>query len=582
MKPFDINPWVTMGELLGNDREYVVPDFQRDYSWDNEHWEELWEDIERMGEGEQHYMGYIVLQGLPDSRTRYVIIDGQQRIATLSIFAKAVISILQEPAPARILFQSAESGEDAGGDALRDGRRQRGKLMDRFLTRDDPVLLAPRSRLTLNGTNDAFYRDHILLLRKPVSQAYVSPSNKRMWKALEFFQSKLRKQFSTSSTGEELARLLSDKVASGLFFTEMRVDNKDMAYTIFETLNARGVTLSSPDLFKNLLFSVVKKEGGDEDLRQLERQWGNMLATLKHADSTTFMRHLWHSMGGTFARKKDLFKVMRRKIESDGAEAALNFMNKLEDGAAIYAAMHKPTFSAWKDKAQLRYLCDLKTYDVSSHSPLTLAAYRKWGRTIGFAKVLKLCAALSFRRTIIGGQVANELERVYAEAAAAVHCDRASVADVRSRLRGADVQDDFFAGGFEAFTAETSKAKKLAMHILSEIERHASGGNAPRFDLETSDITIEHILPQEPGKGWNNFGSDTDRFIWRLGNLTLLSAADNRRCGNLSFAEKCDIYRGSKFKMTRELANFDKWNIENLEIRQRQFAKLAQSIWRLE
>ena len=581
MKPFDINARMTMGELLGTSREYVVPPFQRDYSWDNEHWEELWEDIERMGEGEQHYMGYIVLQGLPGNGTRYVIIDGQQRIATLSIFANAVISILQKPAPTAILFQSAESGGDAGGDALRDGRRQRGKLMNRFLTWDDPVSLTLRSRLTLNGKNDTFYRYHILQDRKPASQVQISPSNKRMWQALEFFRSKLRERFSESFTGEELARLLSDKVANGLFFTEMRVDNRDMAYTIFETLNARGATLSSPDLLKNLLFSVVE-EGSDEDHRRLEYQWGNMLAILDQADSTTFMRHLWHSMGGPFARKKDLFKVMRRKIESKGAEAALDFMNKLEDGAAIYAAMHKPTASEWKDKAQLRYLCDLKTYGVTSHFPLTLAAYWKWKRTANFAKLLRLCAALSFRRTIIGGQVANELERVYAEAAAAVHCDRKSIADVCNCLRVADVQDDLFVGGFEAFNAESSKAKRLAKHILSEIECHASGGNAPRFDLESSDITIEHILPQDHSKGWGDFGSDRDRFVWRLGNLTLLSADDNRKCGNLSFAKKRDIYRGSKFKMTRELANFDKWNIENLEIRQRQFAKLAQSIWRLE
>ena len=95
---------------------------------------------------------------------------------------------------------------------------------------------------------------------------------------------------------------------------------------------------------------------------------------------------------------------MRREIEGGKAKAAFEFMDKLEEGAEIYADMRAPDSSTWQNKTQLR---DLKAYGVSSHFPLTLAAYRKWNGTDDFAKLLKLCAALSFRRTIIGGPQMN-------------------------------------------------------------------------------------------------------------------------------------------------------------------------------
>ena len=569
MKPFDISSRVTMAELLGNSREYIVPHFQRDYSWGEEVWEELWEDIRRMGPDGRHYMGYIVLQELPDDRPRRLIIDGQQRIATLSIFALAVISLLDE------------------ADGSPDNRRRRDELR-KFLEWNDPVTasLTPRPRLALSDENNGFYRDHILRLRKPAGMSRVSRSNRRMWRALEFFRERTRAHFDGTPTGEGLARLLSETVANGLFFTEMRVSDEESAYAIFETLNARGAMLSSPDLLKNFLFSAVQRGGGgEEDIKRLQRQWGEMLSALGRHPPTAFMRHLWHSLGGEFVQQKGLFRAMRRKIESagGGAETVFDMMDELEDGAQAYADMLSPTPSAWGEKAPLSSLQNLNLCGATSHFPLALAAVRKWGRkSPEFAKLLRRCADLSFRRIVIGGQNPNDLERVCAQAAAAVQQDGESVAEICGRLKAADLRDDLFVSAFSVYDADSRSAQKLAKHILLEIERHASGDRGPRIDPETSDITIEHVLPQDPGEGWDAFPPDIDRFVWRLGNLTLLKSSHNRDCDNLSFADKRDIYRGSEFKMTSELAHLDEWTPQALESRQRRFAELAKAIWRLE
>ena len=580
MKPFDISPRVTMAELLGNSREYIVPHFQRDYSWDDEEWGELWEDIERMGADGRHYMGYIVLQELPDSRTRRVIIDGQQRLATLSIFALAVISLLDGPASADRLFHPAGDGGKPG-DGLRDNQRRRDELRNRFLEWSDPVSLTPRPRLGLSDENNGFYRNHILRLRKPAGMNRVSRSNRQMWKALEFFRARTRERYGEAPAGEDLARLLSETVATGLFFTEMCVSDEESAYAIFETLNARGAMLSSPDLLKNFLFSTVtggRTGGGDEDIQRLKSQWGGMLGALERHNPTTFVRHLWHSMGNDFVQKRGLFKAMRGKIEDGGAEAVFALMDKLEDGAETYADMLSPTARAWPNKRQLFHLRNLDLYGVTSHFPLTLAAVRKWRKSPKFAQLLRWCDALSFRRTVIGGQNPNELERVYAKAADEIHRG-GPIAAVCGLLKSADVTDDFFVSAFADYDAESQSRKKLAKHILLEIERRTGGS---RHDPESPDITIEHILPRNPDEGWDDFGSGADRFIWRLGNLTLLESSRNRNCGNLLFAQKREIYRGSRFAMTRELAKRGEWTPAALESRQREFAELAKAIWRLE
>ncbi|HHS95722.1 MAG TPA: DUF262 domain-containing protein, partial [Phaeodactylibacter sp.] len=78
-------------ELIGNGKKYTIPEFQRDFSWKEEHWEDLWHDLIDLYEGkeEQHYMGAIVLQNTNDKKT-FIVVDGQQRITTLSLFIIAI------------------------------------------------------------------------------------------------------------------------------------------------------------------------------------------------------------------------------------------------------------------------------------------------------------------------------------------------------------------------------------------------------------------------------------------------------------------------------------------------------------
>ena len=241
-------------ELVSNGRIYRVPPFQRDYSWEEEQWEDLWNDIYEMhGMAEQrHYMGALVVEARSDRE--FSIIDGQQRLATLSLLGLAIITLLG---------QLAENGVET-----EDNHERAAALRNRFIGEKDPASLVESSKLFLNRTDDAFYQDYLVQLRKPLNPRGLPKSNRLLWECYGYFV-KFLKETPIVSSGEKLATLLSDTVGRQLMFILITVDDELNAYTVFETLNARGLELSSTDLLKNYLFSRLKVT---TDLEALQRR----------------------------------------------------------------------------------------------------------------------------------------------------------------------------------------------------------------------------------------------------------------------------------------------------------------------
>ena len=154
-------------ELIGNGRAYHAPPYQRDYSWRLEQWEDLWNDIldVRVVDDSPHYMGALVVEAKSDRRL--VVIDGQQRLATLSILTLAVIDAL--------LRRAADGHEPERNEARAD------QLRARFIGEKDPASLVESSRLNLNETDNGFYQDYLVQLRTPNNLRGLAGSKKLLW-----------------------------------------------------------------------------------------------------------------------------------------------------------------------------------------------------------------------------------------------------------------------------------------------------------------------------------------------------------------------------------------------------------------
>lgn len=550
-------------DLIGNGKIYRVPPYQRDYSWTEEQWEDLWQDIEELRKqpDDRHYMGAMVVEGRSDRE--FLIIDGQQRIATLSVLALAILARLKH---------LADTGQNTA-----DNRERLHQLRARFIGEKDPTSLTESSKLFLNVTDDAFYQDYLVQLRAPPNPRSLPTSNRALWECFVYFRRCIERDPELSGSGAALSALLNESVARQLLFILIVVENDLNAYTVFETLNARGLELSATDLLKNYLFSRVR---GQQDLDALGRRWHRLVTTVRQDKFPEFLRY--HLLcEEPKIRQQRLFKLVRERVTR--AEDVFALVDKLEARAELFAAVGDADHEYWKDLVGARALVqELMLFRVRQPMPALFAAWECWDRA-DFVRLLKLIGVFSFRYTIVSGLNPNDLEPLYHELAkgilsGAVAGPPAAFAVLR-RLYPSD--DKFLADFIELSLRTSGQSAKLARYVLCRIESQVSGNNR---DWLSDPATIEHILPENPVHGWDASISieRQSQVLYRVGNLTLLEKHLNRDAGNRLFDEKLSIFKQSKYQMTRMLEQHapTEWTVAAIEQRQRRLAERAVAVWR--
>ena len=557
----------TFRKLLGNGLTYCIPPFQRDYSWGETEWEDLWTDIldTLKPDGEPaHYMGYLVLQSENDKL--FDVIDGQQRLITLSLIVLAVLKNLR-----RLV--------DAGKDPEANKQRQE-QIRQTYIGYLDPITLVPRCKLSLNRNNDNYYQTYLVPLENlPVRGFRASEHSLR--KAFEWFDRRIADEYvkNKPTPGIGLATFV-ESMSDKLFFTVITVTNELNAYKVFETLNARGVRLSSTDLLKNYLFSVLHRESQHEhEIRSLENRWEAMVGRLSSESFPDFLRVHWNSRN-TFVRQTELFKTIRNRMSS--REAVFDLIRRMEQDVETYVALTQPEISDWSTDAK-RYVKEMKMFSVRQPFPLLLSAKRTLPET-AFVSLLRACSVISFRYNVIGSQPTHEQERVYNSVATKVASGELnSASSIIACLSTIYPSDKLFKDAFAEKPIRTtqSRNKRIVRYILCELEYKLTQAD---LDFESSAFNIEHVLPENPAAGWEAFSeNELESLIYRLGNLALLATGTNHDIGNKPFAQKKPAYAASTFATTRKIAEEnDDWNPERIAARQTWIANQATSIWRID
>jgi hypothetical protein len=550
-------------DLIGNGKVYRVPPYQRDYSWHEEQWEDLWQDIDalRGRADERHYMGAMVVEGRSDRE--FLIIDGQQRIATLSVLALAILERLKALA-------------DAGKDTVDNQERLRA-LRARFIGEKDPTSLTESSKLFLNVTDDAFYQDYLVQLRAPPNPRSLPTSNRALWECFQYFRRCIERNPELNSSGAALSALLNETVARQLLFILIVVEDDLNAYTVFETLNARGLELSATDLLKNYLFSRVR---GQQDLDALGRRWHRLVTTVRQDKFPEFLRY--HLLcEEPKIRQQRLFKLVRDRVKTPAE--VFDLVDRLEARAELFAAVGDADHEYWRELPDSQgHVHELRLFRVRQPMPALFAAWERWGRA-DFVRLLKLIGVFSFRYTIVSGLNPNDLEPLYHELARGILSGAingpAAAFGVLQRLYPSDEK---FTSDFAELTLRTSgQSAKLARYVLCRIESQASGVNR---DWLTDPATIEHVLPENPRQDWEA-AIPLDRqaqAAYRVGNLTLLEKRLNRDAGNQRFEHKLPLYAQSAYRMTLAIHEHapPEWTVAAIDERQRQMAKRAVATWR--
>ena len=552
-------------DLLSNGKRYSVPQFQRDYSWQQEQWEELWDDLIAAETSKQdHYMGALVLQVREDKE--FLIVDGQQRLATLSILILACRAFLR-----RKQHGTREAHES----------EERAKLLETsYIGSTDAVSLRVVSKVTLNRTDNSFYQLNLVNAKPPVSERALNDSEKLMWRAFKFFSACISEKFAEDFSGISCAQFVQEVVARRLIFISVRVEDQLSAYTVFETLNARGLELTETDLLKNYLLSLASglSESQQEHMLML---WQRISNTVGLSRFPEFLRHHMNARQA-FIRQKDLFKTIKRDVQ--GLEQVYLLLEQLEVDSVWYEAVLDHQNPFWLDyPGSKEYVRILNLFRVTQFIPLLLAAKGRFNSQEDVVKVLRYCAVISFRFNGISRRSTHALESAYNRAALAIHTGQLrNIEAILPLLKEIYIQDQDFTDDFATLRMENSGSTgKRLRYILCQIEKQKAGGD---ISDEITEATLEHILPQTYAEPWEaSFSPEQhERFVTRLGNYTLLERKLNKEAGDKPFREKQKIYERSNYLLSRSLLECGDWNPETIEIRQRQLAKLAKGIWRIQ
>ncbi len=557
----------TYRKLFGNGLTYHIPMFQRDYSWTDTEWQELWSDIQEILESDDsaHYMGYLVLQ-TKDDRS-FDVIDGQQRLTTMSII---MLSIL------RCLKKVAEEGE-----STEQNQRRINEIRSNYIGHLDTITLITEPKLSLNRNNDDYYQQYMVPLRE-LPKRNISSSEHSMRKASDWFFAKIQHFISKNKNSDDIGVLLAklvQQISDKLFFTVITVSDELNAYKVFETLNARGVRLSATDLLKNYFFSVIHNSGvNDREMQAVDNRWAKIVTRLGEAKVTDFLRTHWISRHGV-VRKPNLFKTIKRSITN--RDNVFELISALEDDIDPYLGMTSPDSSDWDDSVKANAAL-LKLFRVTLPYPLLIAAKHKLDNNT-FANLLSNIVTISIRYNVIGGLQANDQENIYSSVAQQIsRGELITENEILKKLKSIYPSDDSFRSSFADKEIKTtdSRNNRIVKYILTAIERQLF---EKVIDYNDPKVTVEHILPQNPENGWDQFSDhDHELFLYRLGNMTLMQVKGNRDIENYPFNKKKEVLKQSIYDSTKSLGlENNEWEIENIKTRQKKMARTATAIWRI-
>ena len=582
---------LSITQLLGStDEQYVIPAYQRRYSWYERQVWELIDDIRLIEDGDTHLLGSIVCLAGPHKAglNQLELVDGQQRLTTIAILLECIRQRLEKEGVVEEVADLARliSAKPLSGKALR-------KIcLDSIDSSEFDQLVAGDSEEGLQNENLAWAFRTI-----------------REWVAKQ----------SLDGLHTFLYRLKNQAITIRLDVSEA----KD-AFKLFETINNRGLRLSPTDIIKNFLLGNAARFG-EASLRKARTSWAEIIRFLDGTSSDAFFRYYLMAQLKTritasevVPQFKSVFMTQVKEASSlperhlyadpdedededsskatdvDGNEVDLKglarigfaeFLVRLVESARIYAQLVLANTGDKRIDRHLRNLQMIKavqTYGFLMH----LRANKCPDKS--FRAVLKITESFVLRRHICRER-ANETEALFARLSDVTPLN--PVPSTRDAYRELSPSDDKF---LEEFAGAEFSANLIdrARYCLEQIELSKHGEHEELVVLGAEDVHVEHIIPQkirtkkakdEFGDWVKYLGAKADdmhpNYVSRIGNLTLFAGELNIGASNNPFLRKKKAYKESAIKLTKELCDLPQFKFRQVDTRSLRLAKLAVGIW---
>ena len=546
----------------GSDKRFIIPLYQRNYDWKEDNCEQLFQDLLKMHHSNRksHFFGSIVSSIQAGTEDRFII-DGQQRITTVSLLLIAMVNAFKV-------------GDIQATDGKLVDKIFKRYLVDEYQEDERKVKLKP-----IKKDMDAFDA----LLYKPKEQ-YLKGSN--VTRNYEFFYDKIVK---SGLTMDELFETIKK-----LEVINIKLDEDDDPQLIFESLNSTGLDLSEADKIRNyLLMSLAPAE--QDDL--YTRYWNPIEESTKY-DPSSFVRDYLTMKQGKIGRIDKIYFIFKEYAENERIGRA-ELLEEMHHYAKIYSQIDNANMGTEKINRKLN---QVRTLDSTVAYPFYMAFF-DYAEKNGLSdeekyRVLDIVEAYWARR-IICNLPSNALNKVFAtlhrdvlnNMNKAVEGTNPTYTEVliylllkkgRSSVfpKDDEVKEDF------ATRQVYKMPANLRMFILERMEnRDSKECHDVVKQLTEKTISIEHIMPQTLSDKWKDaLGEEWERihqqYLHTMANLTLTGY--NSQYSNLAFLEKRDMEKGfndSAFRLNNYVKSCDQWTEVEMKQRQHDLLEVFMRLW---
>lgn len=577
---------VKIGDFIftknSNRKKFVIPDYQRPYVWDEDRVEDFWKDLVD-SEVSLPFLGSFIFQSEEDDKN-YDIVDGQQRIMTMSILLSVLRNISKEISNNNLVhsIQSRITDVDNLGnvkDFFLKCWEDVQPFLEKHILEKDGDIKHLKDRILKKDTTKLNIKNNYTFLYDLVKESvYIKDDNKK--------------------TAQNIDNILNKLDNFSIVY--IRVNNDEEAYTAFEIVNARGQELGNIDLLKNLFFKYAAADGNKN---LMVNKWDSIVKNIKECSGTkvnleSYLKHFWYSNFGKTkpVSSKNLYKAIKDVITNDeNGENYDSFSDKMLEDVLVYRTFFDLQEYDWVGSGNrnsrhnqqiLRSLKNIRGFNITQAYVLFLSLIRN-RKKIGERKIRNLIKAVEkfhFSYSAISKLQGNKVEKLYGKYAEEFN-DACSLEDnydqkinsiynsiINTLKKNMPTKSEFI----EKFQTIEYKASNFNVirYILSELEIHASGGDG-ELKIDFSNANIEHILSQDLQnlKEDKKFAiSDYENSIDKIGNLTILSILQNSKAGNKPVNEKIIIYKTSSLNIVKDLVskiekNKGKWTPEDINKR---------------
>jgi uncharacterized protein with ParB-like and HNH nuclease domain len=541
-------------QYFDGQKQNLIPLFQRRYTWELDNWKSLWDDLMvqyELGESGTHFMGAIVsvpALAVPVGVSKFLIIDGQQRLTTVSLILCALRDCLDDPSAALI---------------------QGVYLTNPFRELEDTLKFVPTQ-----GDREVY--------REIALDRQIPSKDSLMGKAYHFFKDRILNSLDSNDEPVLPAKVLTT-LQQCLQVVMINLSNDDDPYLIFESLNFKGEPLTQADLVRNyVLMRFHHSIGSGGEQQRIYRDYWKKIEEALDANLTEFLRH-YTMKDGEDIKQGGIYAAIKKKLKSmdtpEAVEAEVRSIQRFSDFYATILCLKQEPNKAVQDR-----LNNIQSLKVTTSYPLLLRFFddRQNNKLsdIDLEKCLGLIESYIVRRTVCGVPT-NTLNKLFIQWARSfpsasyvqwLHDVMSSGSGGRRFPRDAEFT--------EAFLKQPQYGRGTTRFILCRLEK--SFNNKEMIDLAKKEITIEHILPQKLSPAWEKeLGTEPEEvhtaLVHTFGNLTL--TAYNPELGNLPFKDKKNELEKTHIDLNKWILNQRNWGAVEIGKRAKFLLSRALKIW---